>query len=483
MVLFSQAFGINRDDADDWFDPDLMADTKLFVDPMLIWEDTDPRWARAHDRLVEFFNEILRQVAVGVPHASVDGGRSQRLARAERLLRFPEPPEFCLGYGTETIFGRGSGRGLGKTILDAASFAIAAGITEVRHFEELALFGENIGADRISDIVCNVLKTEFIEYTQEVAEHHGVPLEPLPVTNARWRTEPMSWVSERVDLPRNAAQSRAVGVILVPERFLRDLPSLDPNEFWGWAWDNMNEQIRADFGEDIARKVDSRTIMKFARAHASAVSKFVNERREEDLSGYDFDRDPRYLRRWAYDAPELAAAFQLTPPASVDELCQFVKALCEQFKHGVEHRKHSDLLWDRDKLRRESHCQKLFDSTVFVACEASDVDVSPETNGGVGPVDFKFSRGAKRALAELKLAKSSSLERNVEAQVVAYAKTERAQCAYIVIIQSEDRHLTDDFTKKIEDIVARVATKHKLDYSVIWVDARKKPSASKRKAN
>jgi hypothetical protein len=53
------------------------------------------------------------------------------------------------------------------------------------------------------------------------------------------------------------------------------LPSLDPSEFWDWAWSNMNEQIRADFGDDIKQNVDAKTIMRFARRGSSAVARFI----------------------------------------------------------------------------------------------------------------------------------------------------------------------------------------------------------------
>jgi hypothetical protein len=46
------------------------------------------------------------------------------------------------------------------------------------------------------------------------------------------------------------------------------LPSLDASEFWDWAWSNMNEQIRADFGDDIKQNVDAKTIMRFAHGGA-----------------------------------------------------------------------------------------------------------------------------------------------------------------------------------------------------------------------
>ena len=60
-------------------------------------------------------------------------------------------------------------------------FAERNGLTHVDHFEQVALFGESIGADRISDIVCNVLKSQSVEYTQRVAAGKGVPMTDVKV--------------------------------------------------------------------------------------------------------------------------------------------------------------------------------------------------------------------------------------------------------------------------------------------------------------
>lgn len=480
-MLFSQAFGVVRTDDDDWFDPSLDADTRLFVDPMLIWEDDDPFWAGAHQRVLDYFNEVLLLVAKGLPAGIAIPGGAADLARAERALRFREPPEFCLGFGKEGIFGSGAGEDLGKSILDAAVFAVKHGLTHVDHFEQIALFGDGIGADRISDMVCNVLKHEFAEYTRSIAERHDIPVEDVKVANVRWRLRPLSWVDGAVALPLNIRQRRRVGVLLVPERFLRELPTLDPSEFWNWAWENLNEQIRADFGDDITRNVNAKVIMRFARRRTAAVARFIQEREAADSTGYDFERDPKYLRRWSTDAPLLAHLMTVEAPTAESDLCDFVGNLCRQFKHGVERRNHYELLWDREVMRPERHCQKLFDSTVFLVCESSDVDVSPESNGGVGPVDFKFSRGATKAIAELKLAKSSSLKRNIEAQIPDYADTERTTCAWVVIIQSEPKHCAERFMTEIHRLIRKVGVDRNLNYRVVWVDARRRPSASKRK--
>lgn len=49
-----------------------------------------------------------------------------------------------------------------------------------------ALFVPGLGVDRISDIFCNILKSRFIAYTEEVCQRHNVAVEQLSVRNASW---------------------------------------------------------------------------------------------------------------------------------------------------------------------------------------------------------------------------------------------------------------------------------------------------------
>src|SRR5690348_3070524 len=124
-MKFTDCFGVTPDEDDDWFDPILSADTQLFVDPFRVYVEDDERWAEAHNVLVGFFNMTLSLVA-----ASGFSEKSARWKKAKRLLRFPEPAEFCLGYG-DTPLGLGTGEGYGSDMLRGAKRAIQAGIEDV----------------------------------------------------------------------------------------------------------------------------------------------------------------------------------------------------------------------------------------------------------------------------------------------------------------------------------------------------------------
>ena len=95
-MLFSEEFGITRGDGDDWFDPILDFDTKLFVDPFLIFKEPSETWAGAHPQLIRHFDICFKLIAEGNLNP-----QSTPYKKALALLRFPEPKEFCRLYATK----------------------------------------------------------------------------------------------------------------------------------------------------------------------------------------------------------------------------------------------------------------------------------------------------------------------------------------------------------------------------------------------
>jgi hypothetical protein len=200
----SEYYEIERTVDDDWFDLLLPLDTQLFVDPFLLYREKKGRWAGAHDKLVDFFNFVIELMMKSMQTNGSLNRQSNHYRAAANLLMFPEPFEFCLGYG-DTPMGAGTGWGLRKALLEAAETTIKLGIESLDHFEELTLFRDQIGPDRISDVVCNVLKADFIEYTQDVIDAHDLwdKTKTLPVAHADWSRDPSRWEN----LPRHRGRS------------------------------------------------------------------------------------------------------------------------------------------------------------------------------------------------------------------------------------------------------------------------------------
>jgi len=480
---FSETFGITRTGEDDWLDTVLPVDTTLFVDPFLIYGDSSEFWSDAHDRLIDFFNYALEYIEKARKPKRYDRS-SAHYEAARRLFLFPEPAEFCLGYG-DTPFGAGASYGLRTAMLDAAETSVELGIKSVRHFEELTLFRDQIGADRVSDIVCNVLKSHFIDYTHSVMERHELfeRAEEIVVAHASWSRAAGGWLNRREAMLLNPFTTRNIGILLVPERFLRSLPMVDPYEFWDWAFANENENIRGQFNYDIGMGVKkSREIARLASANPRLVRKYVRRFEKDPKPSYDIERDPGGELSW-YEAAKILLAKLVPPDGPLDEkkFCEFIEMLIDKVTDAIENRQFSELLWLPDgRPRDEKSVQRLISATLLGYCEENDIDLTPESNAGSGPVDFKLSQGwKKRAIIEVKLANNGKYWSGLKKQTIQYMKAENVKCGYFLTVQFTEEDFSDERRKRVTESAEAVTKATGRKVTPKFLDATQKPSASK----
>jgi hypothetical protein len=120
-MLFSDAYGIELADNDDWFDPLLNLDTKLFIDPFLLYDNEVGEFIGSHSDVVRFFNFVLDLIA-----RSGGNVHSTHWHQAEILLRLPEVQELCLGYTALGTRGSGSSRKLATQLAGGLLKAVRA---------------------------------------------------------------------------------------------------------------------------------------------------------------------------------------------------------------------------------------------------------------------------------------------------------------------------------------------------------------------
>src|SRR5690606_7269595 len=122
-------------------------------------------------------------------------------------------------------------------------------------------------------------------------------------------------------------------------------------------------------------------------------------------------------------------------------------------KHAIEDQGCWRIFYDKggNAVEREEDIQILFRLVWF----GTPSDIGPEANDGRGPVDFKVSRGRHKTLVEMKLAKNSKLEANLQKQVEVYqaaADAERGIKAIIYFDSGQFRRVRDILRRlKLED--------------------------------
>lgn len=471
-ALFSKQFGIapKRMATLGIFDPILNADTKLFIDPLLLKRSKHSAIAKDGFGSFElFFGNIIRVLQ----HSKTPGDLPWR--NAERLLTFKEPVETCLGYGDRTIHGSAIGRKLRERLIATAKEIIDLGIEDPELFALLGLLEENIGADRISDMTTHAIRPALVKFNEQAC------------ARLEFKTVGFEIEGQTVRLARNPFETAArIPVLLVPMDILRELPIAHD---WSDVADaaSKNEQIRTEVNKRIGDIWAVRTrrekaeIRKAVLGNKEAFETLMDAVGLCDKSPYDPIADPQGHYVWRRLLTEIAAQYplQIIAPRnkSIDELERVLDTIIDAFTDLIENKGQWYHLWKNGDPRHERAAQRLFYAISEVYCKANDLDVSPETDSGGGPVDFKFSSGySAKVLVEVKLS-TGRVVHGYQTQLEAYKAAAGAQRAKYLVVDVGGMGTKLDRILKIKN--ARLAKGGPLS-DIFVVDGTKKASASRR---
>lgn len=484
-MRFSEKFKVPDAKSADWFDPLLDQDTPLYVDPFLVFDDKEQLWQGARDEVVAFFDTAAQLVEQA-------NGNTKSIAfeKAVRLLKFPEPFEFALGLSMGKVRGSGTGAKFAADMADVLELAHKHGhVADLASLEGFHLFTDGIGRDRVSDILCNVLKHRFIAYTQDTAKKLGIPTERVMVKHANWDQKNARWIDSYVQLPKSLETNG--GVILTPQRFLKDLPSISLDGFWAWAEMAAAQDLRDDFGYTITAGLNQaerrEKARAFARKRPEKAAAYIKMIDGKPHLPYDVEMDEKGLVFWREIGEaegEKVSYSTADTPKTPQEFNEFVDKLAATFKHRVEQADLWRALWAKDTPQQERIVQAIAGSMWTEACKGADVDLSQEVNGGRGPVDFKVSQSwTKRALVEIKLIHNSRFFQGASKQLPQYLATEQIDYGVYLCVGHFESDFDPDRLKKVHETADAIAKAKGITIKVVIVDARKtnKTSASKLK--
>ncbi|MCY7907949.1 hypothetical protein [Bacillus inaquosorum] len=182
-MRISEIFNLEKDQSQlDFVDIDIEEDLPLFLDPYFLSLRSDSWSVDAHRTIQSFFHYVL------------DLYRAGRKQEAKALfVNLSEPNETCLGVSTSNPRGRGVGTDEAAEIFNnlASSEVIEQGL--LSHLEDMIIFIENVGKDKISDLTTNVIRKHLIEYTQSQCKLHGIELTKSVPTGFFWDASLRKW--------------------------------------------------------------------------------------------------------------------------------------------------------------------------------------------------------------------------------------------------------------------------------------------------
>lgn len=475
-VRFSAYFGLDPDFLIEKgaLDPTLNLDTNLFIDPMLL-ETSQHRVIRedAFQSYSQHFSNVITLL-----NAS-QSKNDTYWRQARRLMSFPEIKNTCLGYGSSSVSGSGSGSSITDVVMQTACDVVRLGITDPNMFVVMAIFEEGIGPDRISDMTTNVIVESLIKFTEDVLKGTSVPTTLVRITAGNGR-------SYSAHLPINPfIKGGKTGVLLVPSDIVRDLPIA---HVWSDISDAAHRShvvrhgVNRQIGEIWERKTlkDKATLKDWALHSPSGFQQLLDSLKAVDTTPYDTKKDPKGELYWNHILETIAQA----EPCRIEQPEQWtfeaVKLVTEQiiaqFRFLIEDRRLSEELYSDGKPRPEKSAQRMFFAVAHSYCKANNIDLTPEADTGNGPVDFKLSVGySGRVLVEIKLSTNTKLVTGYTRQLEAYARAEEPVCCYYLVI---DVGQMGNKRKQLNIIQKQRNEKHYPTKFIRYIDGLRRPPAS-----
>lgn len=487
-TFFSDSFDVEPETLEAYgaFNISVINDLPLFIDPFLLFHSDKEEYQALHRQIVDYLVFLRDRATTGFV--------------SEGMLRnwycFPEVKQNWLGF---SLMGNGgSGLGIDFARKLHANLGAVFGdfgkekITESSHLEKVCLIADGVGRDNISDFVTNLIQDFLCRYTEAFAQEHltAEQVRAVSIDRAIFNFDTESWQRRTYRLPWYEGDF----ILLTP----KDMLTRDEN--WINRGDMIDgfERIPAAI-PDMELRASVANYFHLALSRRSKPKKPPTARERHAAATETIRQFPQLIDYYIKlkeitgdDAADLSAEkVLLTEIFFSQRIREILQPQLEQagfydiaggtyaeahtrlayLKHAIEDQGCWRILYDNKgkPVEREKDIQILFRLVWF----GTRSDIGPEANDGRGPVDFKVSRGRHKTLVEMKIAKNSKLEANLQKQVEVYQAAADAERGIKAIIYFSYSQLT-----RVRNILRRLKLEDSPD--IVLLDARgdNKPSAS-----
>lgn len=334
------------------------------------------------------------------------------------------------------------------------------------------MFEENVGADRLSDMIATIILPDILAYTKRINLELGINPKNYP---------DIEFCNEIAINPYKNCE-----LLYLPEEILHELPIAR-------CWNDIdrviaeNKVIRDEVNEAIGtewRKLASIEKKSYLKEHifkdAERCSHVIDGYREEEIDRFSPASDIEYFIATIFKQMKRSGVFNFLEHSDRSGIGSWDVSLkvLDIFRSWVEYNKGWDLILSAPSAKREKTVQSLIQLSGIQYCTDNNFDFTFEPNEGPGPADIKISRGAKdKTIIEVKLNSNPDYLHGYEEQLETYAKAERTEkCIYVYV--KVEKHPERD--KKIKQIYDKKKRLGGIVPCLYIIDAQKKMSASRR---
>lgn len=438
-------------------------DVPLFINPKLISNCSVEELNGADEKIVSLYRRIISLL-------KVTNCEDVYWKALKKEFDFPEPSGIGLGTCMASTDGRGLTGKIAENSLRVLKSIVDMGIEDPQMYKLLFLVQENIGVDRVSDMIGRILYSDLLQYTSNMIDRLDISGYQIDDNGLK-----------RLYRPNGR------DLVFVPSNILSEIPDVINCEDIQLLVDK-NEEVKDTmsvfFDKALNSLSDFRGIKKekmrqWFFENKEFVVDVLNSYRDKDAEVYDYTNDPLavcdkfdYIKSFVYEQDGLF----VNKLAGVNSLSDLVNMLLNIYKECIENLGLNEELYYKDsksgrmKVRREVTTHHLFIIVLEVAKLFSKYIYSFEAKVGNGQIEFVITDLNETILAEFKLS-TNNLIHGYDVQLPIYIDRFHATYSFYVIIKVTKTNTSiDNFYKDRTRILDNC--------DVIVVDGTLKPSPS-----
>ena len=453
-ILFSKEFHISQEQMYQTgvFDVFLDEDSHFFINIKRLQVCEIPEFHNAYEKVNQYFYNI------GLLLSKAKEG-DKLYKSAIDYFDFSEVSGINLGF-SEGTRGAGFGKKLSAKIVKDAYDIIQAGTADPEIFQLVSLFEENVGPDRISDMVARIIYDEILKYSKRIYVELNINSDSFPTYH---------FVDGILQNPYKKSS-----LLLLPAEILHKLPVAR-------EWSEVDRVCREN--RAIRRELNSAISAQWSKMSSSAkkdylleyifknpvkVGKLIQAYKNSTVKKCNFFEDIDYLINFIKSSIEFEKG-------DTRNSFEAAKEILESYKKWVEYHRGALVINPKKQKASEKTVQRTIHAVALIYCETNNWDISPETDTGRGPVDFKISRGTDKTVIEIKLSSNEQCVHGLETQIEEYAKAENTDNKIFVFV---DVGVGRQRILGIRRKWSEMKSKGMNPAEIIEIDARPKRSAS-----
>lgn len=409
-VFASEYLGLNNEfEERGIFDSIVDEDSNFFINLVRLKTTQVPEFKNSYETINEFFNRIATLLEAS------DKKGDKFYKAALKLFDFSEVNGINLGY-SESNYGLGFGKRLRVQVMKDAFDIIRKGSKQPEIFQLVGLFEENIGPDRLSDMVATIILPDIISYTKRIYKEIHIDPESYPELQFNdgivWNTY------------------KNCDILLLPIDILQELPIAK-------CWDDIdrvileNESIRREINEAVSEEwykwasgQKKHYLKEQIFKNPEKCARVIEAYRNSTVPPIKLSSDLDYFIAMLFRKMKNSDISFIVEEKEIKTSIQAAEDVLNIFKDWIENNRGWNTILETESSKREKVVQRLIHLGAKHYIQSNCLDISFEPDAGRGPADFKVSRGNDITVGEIKLSSNGQYLHGYTVQIEEYADAE-----------------------------------------------------------